>query len=107
MEYLKSEITSSENEDCLTVVLSGTLDHHAARGAREQIDAQIAETGCRRLVLDLAEVDFMDSAGIGLILGRLGRMNDVGGELVIRRAGQSIMKLITMAGIDRYVKIER
>ena len=54
----------------LTVRLSGELDHSEATRLRAEIDALIRETGAKRLILDLNGLDFMDSSGIGLIIGR-------------------------------------
>lgn len=54
----------------VTIWLSGELDHHAARSLREQIDGAVDRTGAKRLRLDFEGVTFMDSSGIGLVMGR-------------------------------------
>ena len=71
----------------LYAVPSGGIDHHTARPIREQIDDAVTDRMVTRLVLDLSEVDFMDSAGLGLILGRLRHVSAGGGKLILLDPG--------------------
>jgi stage II sporulation protein AA (anti-sigma F factor antagonist) len=96
----------SKEKGILTVRLSGEIDHHSAVGIRSEIDAMIAELRPERLALDLSGIDFMDSSGIGLIMGRYARMKAVGGELVVERPNARIRKIFEMAGLERIVRIE-
>jgi stage II sporulation protein AA (anti-sigma F factor antagonist) len=90
----------------LSVALCGEIDHHSAVIVRSEIDGMIAEHRPERLVLDLSGIDFMDSSGIGLIMGRYARMKAVGGELVVQRPNERIRRIFEMAGIERIVRIE-
>ena len=90
----------------LSVALYGEIDHHSAVIVRSEIDGMIAEHRPERLVLDLSGIDFMDSSGIGLIMGRYARMKAVGGELVVQRPNERIRRIFEMAGIERIVRIE-
>lgn len=65
----------------LTVWLTGELDHHSARMMREQIDAAVERTRPSVLRLDFSGVGFMDSSGIGLIMGRYRLMQLYNGKL--------------------------
>lgn len=80
-------------------VLSGEIDHHAARTAREAIDAAIGRHRIRQLALDFGKVTFMDSSGIGLIMGRYRIMNEVGGTLRVIHCSQQMEKLMRLAGV--------
>ena len=62
------KIINDENK--LTAVLSGEIDHHIAKELRRDIDFAVREFQPEELVLDFAEVGFMDSSGIGLVMGR-------------------------------------
>ena len=64
----------------VTIWLSGELDHHAARSLREQIDGAVDRTGAKQLRLDFEGVTFMDSSGIGLVMGRYRLMQLAGGS---------------------------
>ena len=63
------QITTKRTGTVLHAALSGELDHHSAAAVRQALDAAM-EDGVRELVLDLSGVSFMDSSGIGVILGR-------------------------------------
>ena len=68
-------------DDVLTAVLSGEIDHHTAQGMREEIDFTVNQSKPKKLILSFEHVGFMDSAGIGLIIGRYKLMESLGGEL--------------------------
>ena len=87
--------------DTLTAYLTGELDHHTAAPIRRQIDTAVLSCRCPRLVLDLAGVTFMDSSGIGLMMGRYRLMNSLGGVLRIEQAPPRIEKMIHLAGLDK------
>ena len=92
-----------------TVVLSimGEIDHHSAAHLRGQVDRLIAEQRPKKLVLDLSSVDFMDSSGLGFIMGRTALLKEMGGELVIREPCEGVLKICRLAGLERLVKIEK
>ena len=84
----------------------GEIDHYGARNVREEIDRVIIRYRPRTAVLDLHEVSFMDSAGIGLILGRYDRVSGYGGTLIVRNPTREILKMLNLAGMERLVRIE-
>ena len=85
----------------LTAWLSGELDHHAARELRERIDAEAERGRYKRMVLDFSGLSFMDSSGIGLIMGRYRLMNTLGGTLRVRGASERMDKVMRLAGLDK------
>lgn len=89
----------------LYAIPSGGIDHHTARPIREQIDDAVTDRMAARLVLDLSKVDFMDSAGLGLILGRLRHVSAGGGKLILLDPGDDIMRILRLAGIDKRLAI--
>ena len=91
----------------LAVRILGEIDHHSALGLRQGIDALIAENRPERLVIDLSRVDFMDSSGLGLILGRYAEVKKVGGDMVVLNPSKNVMKILKLAGADRMIKIEK
>ena len=66
--------------DTVTALLTGEIDHHGASRLRETIDDSVRRTCPRLLVLDFGGVEFMDSSGIGIVLGRYRLMQDMGGK---------------------------
>ena len=94
-----------KNKNTLTVHLSGELDHSAAARIRAELDKLITESGVRRLVLDLNDLEFMDSSGIGLIIGRYKLMARRAGSVAILAPDAHIDRIFEMSGL--YQLIER
>lgn len=83
----------------LTAYLTGEIDHHAAQTLREQIDAQVLSRTPVKLVLDFGGVSFMDSSGVGLMLGRNTMMRVLGGTLLIQNPPPQIVRILRLAQI--------
>ena len=81
-------------------VLNGEIDHHSARKARECIDAAVSRHHIRQLALDFGNVTFMDSSGIGLIMGRYRVMQENGGQLRVIHCSPQMEKLMRLAGLS-------
>ena len=90
----------------LVATLFGELDHHGAAAVRSLIDAEIIRLCPRRTVLDLSALDFMDSSGLGLVMGRYALMQKRGGEFTVRRPNERILKIFKLAGLERIIKFE-
>ncbi len=89
------------SEDILTAHLVGEIDHHGARSIRAEIDEAAERAHPARMVLDFGDVTFMDSSGIGLVMGRYSLMQELGGELRIENLPGHIKKVMKLAGLDR------
>ncbi|MDE6732272.1 MAG: anti-sigma factor antagonist [Oscillospiraceae bacterium] len=87
----------------ITAALYGDLDHHAAREMRAELDDVISHSRPELLILDLENVGFMDSSGIGLILGRTRSLKAVGGELLIKNASSEIAAVIKLSGLGNLI----
>ena len=93
-----------KKKNALIVRLSGELDHSAATRIRGELDGLIDETGARRLVFDLNGLEFMDSSGIGLIIGRYKRMARRGGSVAVLGPGARVDQIFKMAGLYQLVE---
>ncbi len=89
----------------LTAFLSGELDHHHAKEIREAVDFAVREQFPPVLILDFRQVSFMDSSGIGLILGRSRLLEEYGGVLEIHNPPPHIRKVLRISGADRLAVI--
>lgn len=85
----------------LVARLFGEIDHHSARELREEIDDALSGEIPEELVLDFEGVTFMDSSGIGLVMGRYNRISIYGGRLVISGLGAQQKKVMRLAGLDK------
>lgn len=93
-------VTFDHRDGVLTASISGDLDHHTAVSIRESID-QMAESAMPKvLILDFGGVGFMDSSGIGLIMGRYKLMDSMGGSVRVEHASPQLQKIIRLAGLS-------
>ena len=99
------QVRINKNETTITAFLSGDIDHHSAKPIREEIDNEIDEFKPSLLVLDFGEVTFMDSSGIGLVMGRFRKMQTYGGEIQIANTPLYIAKVMRISGIEKLAKI--
>lgn len=93
-------------DDVLTAVLQGEIDHHSAAAIRNDIDAAIESYRPKELILDFDEVTFMDSSGIGLVMGRYKSVKAIGGHITVKNTSAQIKKVMRLAGLDRLAAIE-
>lgn len=94
-------------EDILIVSVSGELDHHHAGKLRDDIDEAMGAFHCRYLVMDLEKVTFMDSSGIGVVLGRYNKVLQKGGSLILTGCSEYVEKILYMAGVFSVIKKEK
>lgn len=89
----------------LSIRLVGELDQHCAESLRKVLDRLIDETQAMALELDMSGVKFMDSSGLGVILGRYKKLSAKGGRVGIKNASGNIERILRMAGI--YTLVDR
>ncbi len=93
--------------ELLTVMLDGEIDHHTAKAIREEIDEAIDFHMPSLLIMDFERVSFMDSSGIGLVMGRYKNLQKNNAKLNLTNLPPNIYKVMKLAGIERLAKIER
>ena len=92
------------NGEVVTAYITGEIDHHTAASVRETIDSAIELNMPTLLVLDFGGVSFMDSSGIGLVMGRYRNMAKIRGSVHISSASPSLTKVFKLAGIEKLAK---
>lgn len=88
-------------DDVTTVYLSGELDHHGAGKLRDQVDLSIERARPKRLILDFSDINFMDSSGIGFVMGRYRLMQQMGGTVKLAGLSPRMERVMKMAGLER------
>ncbi|MBE5934185.1 MAG: anti-sigma F factor antagonist [Lachnospiraceae bacterium] len=88
-------------DETLIVYLKEDLDHHNAEKIREKIDDVIEFENTRNIVFDFTNVSFMDSSGIGVIMGRYKKIYYMRGEIAVVGINSIIDKIFTMSGLYR------
>ena len=93
------EIIYELQGNTLIAELYGELDHHASEKIRNDIDEMMRIYDAKHLIFDFGRVNFMDSAGIGIILGRYRKLEPQGGQVLIAGCSQKIHTILHMAGV--------
>ena len=86
----------------LRIIIIDEINHHNVAKMREKIDEKIRELSPEKVVLDLSQLNFMDSSGIGLIIGRTQKTQ---AELVIENPNKNICNILKCCGTDKIIKI--
>ena len=83
----------------------GDLDHHTAKDIRHEIDEEIRRENPKILILDFSALTFMDSSGIGLIMGRYKLMEELSGKIIVSCCQSYIKKVLKISGVNRLAEI--
>lgn len=89
----------------LLVRVTGELDHHKASIIKEEVDSLMRSTNAVNVIFDFSELEFMDSSGIGVIMGRYKKVRTLGGKVIAFGADAAILRIIEMSGIDKIIKL--
>lgn len=108
MAQQNMEVQMSHDGKNLYATLKGELDHHTTKDLRQQIDEQMYRLRPRGLVLDFGQVGFMDSSGIGFLVGRVKLAETWHGVVRVTNTPLHLLKIFALAGLERLsgLKIE-
>ena len=94
-----------EDKTLLVEILSTELDHHIAREVREEIDKILMKKQIFYIIFDFQYVNFMDSSGIGVIIGRYKKIVNHGGKVSVINMNTRVKKLFNLSGMTKIVSI--
>ena len=92
-------------ENCLTIFLPKELDHHQTEEIRREADRQIERDHVKYVIFDFGETSFMDSSGIGLLMGRYRALGMRGKCVQVINVNSHIAKLLRLSGVGKYIEI--
>ncbi len=92
--------------DKMIIRVGEDLDHHVTKELKENIDAMVDKGIVRNIAFDFSTTGFMDSAGIGLIMGRYKKISPLGGEISIVGTNPAIERIIRISGIHKIIRME-
>ncbi|WP_226034625.1 anti-sigma F factor antagonist [Aquibacillus saliphilus] len=101
---LSVNLTTKEN--VLLVRLSGELDHHATENLKKEWQIAMKERNVKHVILNLEQLSFMDSSGLGVILGRYKEVMQLGGEMVVCSISPVVKRLFEMSGLFKIIRLE-
>lgn len=99
-------IESASEENTLILRLCGEMDHHSAGGLRGEADRLICAERPERVILDLSGIGFMDSSGLGFIMGRYALAREMGARLSVYDPSPATLRIIELAGLRRIIPVE-
>ncbi len=92
-------------KDVLLVRLTGELDQCSASGIRRDLDQMLLDPRVRHLVIDLKDMPFMDSSGLGVILGRYRMMQERGGTVSLMHLSPQVKRVYDLSGMARIIPV--
>ncbi|MBQ4066221.1 MAG: anti-sigma factor antagonist [Clostridia bacterium] len=103
MDFENGNVKLTVTGDTLCAYISGEIDHHSAKTIREAIDSALTSYSPDALILDVSEISFMDSSGLGLVLGRYTKASEAGISFSVTGVSERTKRLFDMAGLDRII----
>lgn len=100
-----ARVISEVKDNTLYAAIVGEIDHHSASALREELDDTFLAARAKIIELDLATVDFMDSSGLGVIMGRKATADSLGAEFRLVNPTPRIARIIELAGLGKVVTI--
>ncbi len=101
-----ADVKFSVNGSNLTASVAGEIDHYGASEIRTAIDGKITEVRPEKFILELSEVRFMDSSGLGLILGRYNKALALSAEFSVKDPSDAVKKILNTVGAEKLIKFE-
>lgn len=92
-------------ENCLTIYLPQEVDHHYAEEIKKEADRLIERKHIKYVIFDFKHTDFMDSSGIGVIMGRYRQIQLLGGEVCAVHANERMKKILNMSGMTKIIQL--
>lgn len=96
-------ISFDRNDATLVVTLVGELDHHSSESVRIKIDNKIEELGSQNIIFDFNGVNFMDSSGIGVVMGRFKKLSTTGGKACVINLKPQIKRVFELSGLFKII----
>lgn len=87
----------------LILHISEELDHHMAVSVSRMVDTQIEKGNLKVLIFDFTGMTFMDSSGIGMVMGRYRKMSYLGGQTYVTGIGAGVDRIFSMSGLYRII----
>ncbi|MEI7024624.1 anti-sigma F factor antagonist [Paenibacillus sp. y28] len=100
------QIEMEHHRKTLIVRLKGELDHHTADTVKAQLEREILKGNVTHIVLSMKELTFMDSSGIGVVLGRYKQITSRGGKMVVCDVSPAVYRLFEMSGLFKILHFQ-
>ncbi len=99
------EVTLIGEKRALLVKVTGELDHHIAEKIKGLVDDKMRSTNAVNVIFDFSQLAFMDSSGIGVIMGRYKKARTLGGKVIVFGVNASVLRIMEMSGLSQIIKL--
>jgi stage II sporulation protein AA (anti-sigma F factor antagonist) len=99
------QIKLSYKGNTLIAKISGEIDHHSADYIRQKIDGETIKSTIKNLIFDFTQLSFMDSSGIGIIMGRYKNISRLNGKTAVVTSSSQIDRMLRMCGVQKFMNI--
>ena len=99
-------ITYDPDTNTVNVKPAGELDHRLSENIRNSIDAEILRNSAQNLVFDMRDISFMDSSGIGLLIGRYKLMKRLNGKISVSGMREQVFRIFRMSGLAQIIHFQ-
>ena len=102
---MRLKLDIEQLDDILLVRFHGELDHHASEDVKTRLEEALKNPDIKKLVFNFADLSFMDSSGLGVILGRYKTMAQKEGTLIVCAANPIVKKVLELSGIMKILPV--
>ncbi len=88
----------------LVIDLEGEIDEHTCKQIKTSVDLEYDKTNTKNIVFNLKNISFLDSSGVGMILGRFKKVNDRGGQVYVTNVNEQVDRIFSMSGMYRVIE---
>lgn len=99
------EVTLLGEKRALLVTVEGELDHHIAEKIKVLVDDRMRSTNAVNVIFDFSKLSFMDSSGLGVIMGRYKKVRTLGGKVIVFGVNAGVLRIMEMSGLSKIAKL--
>lgn len=99
------QVKLSNKGATLIVGITGELDHHSSDSVRRKVDAEIMKSHVKNVIFDFSNVNFMDSSGLGVIMGRYKNIRKLGGKMAVVNPVSQVKRVFELSGFMKIIEV--
>ena len=99
------EIKIDKDGRNMVVLIKGEIDHHTAEEIREKIEKEYSRSNIKNIIFDFKDVTFMDSSGVGMVIGRYKTISKNGGSVAVSGIRESAFRIFEISGLKKILNL--
>ena len=99
------EIRFRKKNKTIIIMVSGEIDHHTSKELKRQTESAFIEMAAKNIIFHFEKVTFMDSSGIGMLIGRYKQLQSIGGRISVVAVNEKITEIIRLSGLSKLIPL--